>query len=131
MQSFMNQLISLRCFFAGVPDPMHGSQYTFRLVQICTPEPCKLFLRADKKNAILLCMRQVNKSSFNGLCTYQAIYRICCKQAAIRLTMLSGLDKQLLVKLGGLNTNVPNFAAVSLAVCCKRYQGASCYSGCI
>ena len=49
MQSFMNQLISLICFFAGVPDPMHGSQYTFRLVQICTPEPCKLFLRADKK----------------------------------------------------------------------------------
>ncbi|DBA68083.1 TPA: hypothetical protein ACH3X2_013956 [Trebouxia sp. C0005] len=39
--------------------------------------------------------------------------------------MLSGLDKQLLVKLGGLNTNVPNVATVvtiSSAVCCKALK---------
>ena len=33
--------------------------------------------------------------------------------------MLSGLDKQLLVKLGGLNTSVPNVATISLAAYCK------------
>ncbi|DBA92339.1 TPA: hypothetical protein ACH3X1_003068 [Trebouxia sp. C0004] len=36
--------------------------------------------------------------------------------------MLSGLDKQLLVKLGGLDTSVPNIATISLAVCCKALK---------
>ncbi len=109
-------------FFAGASDPMQGSQYTFRLVQICTPEPCKLVLMTDKKKRRVLCMRQVYKSCVDGLCTYQAFYRICCKQAGNRFTMLSGLDKQLLVKLGGLDTSVPNVAAISLAVCCKALK---------
>ncbi len=95
---------------------MQGSQYTFRLVQICTPEPCKLVLMTNKKKRIVLCIRQVYKSCVDGLCTCQAFYRICCKQAGNRFTMLSGLDKQLLVKLGGLDTSVPNVVAISLAV---------------
>ena len=33
--------------------------------------------------------------------------------------MLSGLDKQPLVKLGDLDTNVPNVVTIGLAVCCK------------
>ena len=95
---------------------MQGSQYTFRLVQICTPEPCKIVLMTDKRKRRLLCIVQVFKSCVDGLCSYQAFYRICCKQAGNKFTMLSGLDKQLLVKLGGLDTSVPNVAAISLAV---------------
>ncbi|DBB08694.1 TPA: hypothetical protein ACH3X3_008229 [Trebouxia sp. C0006] len=92
----------------GAFDPMQRSQYTFRLVQICTPEPCKIVLMTDKRKRRLLCMVQVYKSCVDGLCTYQAFYRICCKQAGNKFTMLSGLDKQLLVKLGGLDTSVPS-----------------------
>ncbi|DBA82222.1 TPA: hypothetical protein ACH3X2_000496 [Trebouxia sp. C0005] len=115
------KLISLH-LIAGAPDPMQGSQYTFRLVEICTPEPCKLVLMTDKRKRRLLCMVQVYKSCIDGLCTYQAFYRICCKQAGNKFTMLSGLDKQLLVKLGGLDTNVPNVATISLAVSCKALK---------
>ncbi|DBA87060.1 TPA: hypothetical protein ACH3X2_000303 [Trebouxia sp. C0005] len=115
------KLISLH-LIAGAPDPMQGSQYTFRLVEICTPEPCKLVLMTDKRKRRLLCMVQFYKSCIDGLCTYQAFYRICCKQAGNKFTMLSGLDKQLLVKLGGLDTNVPNVANISLAVCCKALK---------
>ena len=99
-------------------------QNTFRLVQICTPEPCKLVLMTDKKKRRLLCMVQVYKSCVDGLCTYQAFYRICCKQAGNKFTMLSGLDKQLLVEVGGLDTSVPNVdvATSSLAVCCKALK---------
>ncbi len=46
--------------------------------------------------------------------------------------MLSGLDKQLLVKLGGLDTSVQYVATISLPVCCKApkaCQSASCYAG--
>ncbi len=67
-------------------------------------------------------MVQVYKSCVDGLCTYQAFYRICCKQAGNKFTMLSGLDKQLLVKLGGFGTSVPNVATISLAVCCKALK---------
>ncbi len=100
---------------------MQGSQYTFRLVQICTPEPCRIVLMRKRR---LLCMHmvQVYKSCDDGLCKYQAFYRICCKQADNKFTMLSGLDKQLLVKLGGLDTSVPNVATISLAVCCKALK---------
>ena len=101
---------------------MQGSQYTFRLVQICTPEPCKIVLMTDKRKRRLLCMIQVYKSCVDGLCTYQAFHRICCKQAGNKFTMLSGLDKQLLVKLGGLDTSVPKVATIRLAVCCKALK---------
>ena len=36
--------------------------------------------------------------------------------------MLSGLDKQPLVKLGGLDASAPNVAAISLAVYCKALK---------
>ena len=48
MQTFMHALISLY-LFAGASEPMQGSQYTFRLVQICTPEPCKLVLISEEE----------------------------------------------------------------------------------
>ncbi len=58
----------------------------------------------DKKKRRLPCMRHAHVYKFcvDGVCIYQAFYRICCKHAGKRLTMLSGLNKQLLVKLGGL-----------------------------
>ncbi len=76
----------------------------------------------DKRKRRLLCMVQVYKSCVDGLCIHQASYRICYKQAGNKFTMLSGLDKQLLVKLGGLDTSVPNVATISLAVCCKALK---------
>ncbi len=103
---------------------MQGSQYTFRLVQICTPEPCKIALKTDKRKRRLLFMVQVYKSCVDGLCTYQAFLSesAASRQAGNKFTMLSGLDKQLLVKLGGLDTSVPNVATISWAVCCKALK---------
>ena len=66
-------------------------------------------------------MRQgsVYKLFVDGLCTYQAFCSICCKQAGNKFTTFSGLDKQLLVKLGGWDTSMPNVVTISskLAVC--------------
>ncbi len=56
----------------------------------------------DKMKRRLLRMVQVYKSCVDGLCIYQALHRFCCKQACSKVTMLSGLNKHLLVKLGGL-----------------------------
>ena len=78
----------------------------------------------DKKKRRLLCMVQVYTSCVHGLCTYQAFYRICCKQAGNKFTMLSGLDKQLLVKLRGWDTSMPNVVTISLTVCCKALKVA-------
>ena len=109
-----------KCFLAvGPPVPMKGSEYTFKFVQVCTPEPSKLVVMYNKRQQRLLCLKQVYNSCVDGLCNYQAFYRICCKQASNKLHMLSGLDKQLLVRLGGLSSSVPNVALISLAVCCK------------
>ena len=43
------------------------------------------------------------------------LYRVCCRQAGNRLTISSGSDKQLLVKLRGFVESVPNVAAISMA----------------
>lgn len=64
-------------------------------------------------------MQQVCKSCVDGLCTYKAFYKVCCKLASNKFTMFTGLEKQLLVKLGGFDTSVPNITAISLAVCYK------------
>jgi len=71
-------------------------------------------------------MQQVYKSCVGGLCIYKAFYRLCCKLASSKFTMLTGLEKQLLVKLGGLDTSVPYVAAISLAVCCKALKVIRC-----
>ena len=101
---------------------MEGSQYTFKLVQLCTPEPNKLVVMYDKRQRRLLCLRQVYTLFVDGLCNYQAFYRACCKQSNGNLTLLCGGDKQMLVKLGGLKACVPNVALVSLAACCKTLK---------
>lgn len=98
---------------------MAVSQYTFKLVQVSTPEPSKLVLMYDRRQRKMLCLRQVYTTFVDGLCNYQVFYKACCKQSKDNLTILSGLDKQLLLKLGGLNACVPNVALVSLPACCK------------
>ena len=71
-------------------------------------------------------MQQVYKSCVDGLCTYKAFYKVCCKLASKKFTMLTGLETQLLVKLGDLDTSMPNPAAISLAVCCKALKVFRC-----
>jgi len=87
----------------------------------------------DKKKRRLLCMVQVYKSCADELCIYQAFHRFCCKQAGSKFTMLSGLDKQLQVKLGGLDTSVQsvNHQLCNLLQSSQACQSASCYAGCI
>jgi len=73
----------------------------------------------NKRKRRLLCMQQVYEPSVVELCTYQAFYKISCKQASNKFGVLSSLDK--LVKLGGLTITVPSVAAISLATCRKPH----------
>ena len=80
----------------------------------------------DRQKRSLLCVQQVYKSCVGGHCTYKAFYKVCCKLASNKFTMLTGLEIQLLVKLGDLDTSMPNAAAISLAVCCKDLKVIRC-----
>ena len=102
---------------------MQGSEYTFKLVQVSLPEPSKLVLMCDKRKRRWVCMRQVYKSSLDGLLpNYQAFYRACSRLNKNHFTLLAGQDQQLLIKLGGLDHSVPNVAIISLAVCCQALK---------
>ena len=102
---------------------MSGSEYTFKLVQICLPEPRKLVVMCDKRKRQFVCMSQVYKSCLDGLlANYQAFYRVCSRLNKQRSTLLSGQDKQLLVALAGMDVSVPHVAVVSLAVCCTALK---------
>ena len=57
-----------------------------------------------------------------GFAPTKPFYKICCQQASNKFTMLPGLEKQLLVKLGGLDTRMLNFADISLAFYCKALK---------
>ncbi len=46
---------------------MQGSEYTSQLVQASLPVPSKLVLMCDKQKRRWVCMRQVYKSSLDGL----------------------------------------------------------------
>ena len=102
---------------------MSGSEYTFKLVQVCLPEPSKLVVMCDKRKHQCVCLCQVYKSCLDGLLpNYQAFYRVCSKLNKNQSTLLSGHDKQLLVALAGMDVSVPNVAVVSLAVCCRALK---------
>ena len=100
---------------------MNVSEYTFKLVQVCLPEPRKLVVMCNKQKWV--CPRQVYKSCLDGLLpSYQSFFRVCSKLNKHQSTLLTGQDKQLLVALAGLDVSVPNVAVVSLAVCCNALK---------
>ena len=102
---------------------MSGSEYTFKLVQVCLPEACKLVVMCDKRKRQWVCLRQVYKSCLDGLLpSYLAFYRVCSRLTKHQSTLLSGQDKQLLVALAGMDVSVPHVAVVSLAVCCTALK---------
>ena len=65
---------------------------------------------------------QVHTMFPGGLCSYKAFYNACCKQSRGKIVMLSGVDKQMLIRLGGLSVAVSRVALVSLAACCKALK---------
>lgn len=102
---------------------MNASQYTFKLVQVCMPEPSKVVVMCDKRKRQFVCLCQVYKSCLDGLLpSYPSFYRVCSRVSKHQLTLLSGQDKQLLIALAGMDVSVPNVAVVSLAVCCKALK---------
>ncbi|KAL3137449.1 hypothetical protein ABBQ32_006969 [Trebouxia sp. C0010 RCD-2024] len=102
---------------------MSSSEYTFKLVQVCLPEPSKLVVMCDKRKRQCVCLCQVYKSCLDGLLpNYQAFYRVCSRLTKHQSTLLSGQDKQLLVALAGMDVSVPHVAVVSLAVCCRALK---------
>ncbi|KAL3131991.1 hypothetical protein ABBQ32_008615 [Trebouxia sp. C0010 RCD-2024] len=102
---------------------MSSSVYTFKLVQVCLPEPSKLVVMCDKRQRQCVCLCQVYKSCLNGLLpNYQAFYRVCSRLTKHQSTLLSGQVKQLLVALAGMDVSVPHVAVVSLAVCCRALK---------
>ena len=134
-----NTVIPQQCYgcqlFAGQSSDADTPEQVDQLVTY-TLNPCKLVLMTDKKKRRLLCMRQVYQPCVDELCTYQAFYRICCTQASNKFAMLSGLDKQLLVKLAGLDASDTcakrrKHQLGSLLQSSQGCQGASCYAGCI
>ncbi|KAL3144600.1 hypothetical protein ABBQ32_004324 [Trebouxia sp. C0010 RCD-2024] len=102
---------------------MSSSEYTFKRVQVCLPEPSKLVVMCDKRKRQCVCLCQVYKSCLDGLLpNYQAFYRVCSRLTKHQSTLLSGQDKQLLVALAGMDVSVPHVAVVSLAVCCRALK---------
>ena len=66
----------LHAGFATYTKPlMNASEYTFKLVQVCLPEPSKLVVMCDKRKRQFVCLRQVYNSCLDGLLpSYQAFY---------------------------------------------------------
>ncbi|KAL3134575.1 hypothetical protein ABBQ38_006415 [Trebouxia sp. C0009 RCD-2024] len=101
---------------------MSGSEYTFKLVQVCLPEPSKPVVMCDKRKRQCVCPCQVYKSCLDELLpNYQAL-RVSSRLTKHQSTLLSGQDKQLLVALAGMDVSVPHVAVVSLAVCCRALK---------
>ena len=102
---------------------MSGSEYTFKLVQVCLPEPSKLVVKCDRRKHQCVCLCQVYESCLDGLLpNYKASHRVCSRLNKHQSILLSGQDKQLLVALAGMDISVPNVAVASLAVCCTALK---------
>ena len=73
---------------------MNVSEYTFKLVQVCLPEPRKLVVMCNKQKRQWVCPRQVYKSCLDGLLpSYQSFFRVCSKLNKHQSTLLTGQDK--------------------------------------
>lgn len=74
---------------ASSSDHMQASQYTFKIVQLCTPEPCKQFLMSNKRKRRPLCMQQVNSSSVVELClTKPSMRSVASRRVTVLLCFL-------------------------------------------
>ena len=108
---------------AGLNSSCKTCTYTYQLVQIRESSPTKLVVMSDRRHRSFLCVSQVFNSFLTGVCSYSAFYRACTSSS--KHILQSGPDKDLLVKLGGLDVCAPHATLVTLAACYKALQKLS------
>ena len=75
---------------------------------------------SDRRHRRFLCVSQIFKCYLVGSCSYSAFFRACTKSN--KYILHAGPDRQLLIKLGGLNICASNTALVTPSACFKAMQ---------
>lgn len=101
---------------------MPGCEYSFQLIQLSIPHAIKLVVMSNRRRARFISVPQVYRTCLDNptICSYNSFWRACCKTNSH--IVLSGDDKAMLSKLGGLGNAASHGTIVTVAACCKALQ---------
>ena len=101
---------------------MPGCEYTYQVLTISTPQAIKLVVMSSKRRTRFISVRQVHSSCLTNpwVCSYTHFWRACCK--VNKHIVISGEDKVMLSKLGGLPNAASHGTIVSVAACYRALQ---------
>ena len=101
---------------------MPGCDYTYKLIQLSIPNAIKLVVMSNRLQARFISVPQVWRTCLQSpmVCTYDSFWRACCKTN--KHTVISGDDKAMLSKLGGLSNVAAHGTIVTVAACHKALQ---------
>ena len=101
---------------------MSGCKYTYQVLTISTPQAIKLVVMSSKRRARFISVPQVYRSCLKTprVCSYDQFWRACCK--VNHHIVLTGEDKAMLSKLGGLPNAAKHGSIVTVAACYKALQ---------
>ena len=101
---------------------MSGCRYIEQVLTIETPKPAKLVVLTSKRRARFICISQVHRTCLSNprVCLYDHVKKACCK--VNKHILLTGDDKAMLSKLGGLPNAAAHGTIVTVAACYKALQ---------
>ena len=102
---------------------MPGCKYSYQLVQLSTStHAIQLVVMTNRRRARFICVPQVYHLCLVSplMCSYDSFWRACCKSN--KHIVISGDDKAMLSKLGGLSNAASHGTIVTIAACCRALQ---------
>lgn len=101
---------------------MPGCEYTYQLIQISIPQAVKLVVMSNCRHARFISVPQVHRTCLYSplVCSYNSFWRACCYLNSH--IVLSGDDKAMLSKLGGLSNAASHGTIVTITACCRALQ---------
>ena len=101
---------------------MPGCKYSHQLVQISIPHAIQLVIFSNHRRASFVSVPQVYHLCLVSplICNYPSFWRACCK--VNNHIVLSGDDRAMLSKLGGLSNAAAHGTIVTITACCQALQ---------
>lgn len=103
-------------------DQAETSQYRYKLINLCTPQPTQLVAIFSKDDRLYFCCNQVFKQCLASTCSNSTWQSTVKAQPRSRLVVVNAADRLLLVRLGAVSHRAHCARLISATVTCKAMR---------
>lgn len=103
-------------------DCAETSQYRYKLISLCTPQPTQLVAIFSKDDRLFFCCNQVFRLCLSDTCSNSTWQSTVKAQPRSRMILVNAADRLLLVRLGAVSHKAHSATVISVTVTCKAMR---------